>query len=335
MSLLPRFVTHNVMLKAAALVAAVFLWVIAPGDRTQQESLTSVPVRVQVADLDWTTAEPPFPSEVEVRISGPAREIIQLARDGAAVRVPVESVTGSDTTVTLRRDWVTLGGTSGLVVEEILPGSVQLSFEPVSATALVVNLRTEGTLPEDVALASAIQVTPSVVRARGPARVLDARDSLPTLPVDLGAVTSSGIRTVAVDTSGLGTTLLDPREVQVAFRVDDAVERSLPAVPVRLVGPGEAEYQVEPDSLPIRLRGAQVRFQSADLSAVSFEVDTRDLGLLEVGERRRVAVTPAGIPELIRPVLMSDSVTVFRPEGSGAAMPGLDEPDPVGSGGAR
>jgi len=321
-SLLPRFVTHNVMLKIAALVAAVFLWVIAPGDRTQQESLASVPVRVQVADLEWTVAAPPVPSEVEVRISGPAREIIQLARERASVRVPVESVLGSDTTITLRRDWVTLGGTSGLVVEEIMPGTVQLTFEPVSSDVLVVKIQTEGELPEDVALASEIQVTPSVVRARGPARLLDARDSIYTLPIDLGSVTSSGIRTVGVDTTGLGTTLLDPREIQVAFRIDEAVERTLTAVPVRLVGPGASEYQVDSDSLPLRLNGARVRFESADLSAVFFEVDTGDIGLLEVGERRRVAVTPVGIPDLIRPVLMSDSVTVFRPEG--VDSPGVD-----------
>lgn len=315
MSVLPGLVTRNASLKIAAIAAAVFLWVIAPGDRTQQETLTSVPVRVQVADLGWTIAEPPVPAQVEVRVAGPAREIIQLARERATVRVPVETVGGADTTVSLRRDWVTLGGTSGLVVEEILPASVQLRFEPVVSDLLVVDLRTEGELPSDVALAAPIQVTPSVIRARGPSRVLDDRDSIPIVPVDLGSVGSSGYRTVAVDTTGLGATLLDPREVQVAFRVDAAVERDLPAVPVRLVGPAASEYRVEPDSLPIRLRGAEVRFQAADLSTVAFEIDTRDIGLLEVGERRRVAVTPAGLPDLIRTVRMSDSVTVVRPAG--------------------
>jgi YbbR domain-containing protein len=313
-SVLPRFVTHNASLKIASLVAAVFLWAIAPADRTQQESLTSVPVRVQVADLAWTIAEPPFPATVEVRVAGPAREIIQLAREGATVRVPVDAVAGSDTTVMLRRDWVTLGGTSGLVVEEILPASVQLSFEPVDSAVLVVTLTTSGELPPDVALVAPIQVTPSVVRARGPARILQAMDSLPTLPFDLGSVGASRVQPVAIDTAGLGSTLFDPREVQVAVRVDAATTRELAAVPVRLVGPGAAQYRVEPDSLPIVLVGAELRFQGADLSTVGYEIDTRDIGLLEVGERRRVLATPAGLPELIRATQMSDSVTVVRPE---------------------
>jgi YbbR domain-containing protein len=314
-SVLPRFVSHNASLKVASLVAAVFLWAIAPADRTQQESLTSVPVRVQVADLAWTIAEPPFPATVEVRVTGPAREIIQLARERATVRVPVDAVSGEDTTVTLRRDWVTLGGTTGLVVEEILPASVQLRFEPVDSAVLVVNLQLLGDLPEDVALVAPIQVTPSVIRARGPARILGAMDSLPTIPFDLGSIGASRVLAVGIDTTGLGATLLDPREVQVAFRVDASTRRQLTSVPVRLVGPGAAQYRVEPDSLPIELLGAELRFQSADLSTVGYEIDTREIGLLEVGERRRVLATPAGLPDLIRATPMSDSVTVVRPEG--------------------
>lgn len=315
MSFLPRFVTHNASLKIASLVAAAFLWAIAPADRTQQESLTSVPVRVQVADLAWTTAEPPFPSTVEIRVAGPAREIIRLARERATVRVPIESVASEDTVVTLRRDWVTLGATSGLVVEEILPASVQVRFEPVDSAVFVVDLAVEGELPDDVALVAPIQFTPQVVRARGPARLLESLDTIRTLSFDLGSIGASRVRAIAIDTTGLGSTLLDPREVQVAVRVDEAVTRNLSAVPVRLVGPGAAQYRVEPDSLPIDLVGAELRFQSADLSTVAYELDMQDIGLLEVGERRRMLPTAAGLPELIRVTTMSDSVTVVRPEG--------------------
>ncbi len=153
MGVLPKVVTHNASLKAAALVGAVFLWAIAPTDRTQSESLSSVPVRVQVADLNWALAEQPFPSEVEVRFSGPTRDLIRLAREGTSVRIPIQAVASSDTSITLRRDWVVIDGASGLVVEEILPSQIQLSFEPVVSAALAVELRTEGELPEGLAFA--------------------------------------------------------------------------------------------------------------------------------------------------------------------------------------
>ncbi|MDT8368473.1 MAG: YbbR-like domain-containing protein [Longimicrobiales bacterium] len=313
MSFLPRFVTHNASLKAAALAAAVFLWAITPADGTQRESLTSVPIRVQVADLAWMLAEPPFPEEVEVRISGPAREIIRLAREGTSVRVPVDTVFAEDTTVTLRRDWVTLAGVSGLVVEEILPATIGLTFEPVTSAALAVEIRTTGELSEDLALASPIGVTPAVVRVRGPTRILNALDSIATLPVDLSTVTASGIRSVRVDTTGLGPALLDPREVSVAFRVDTAEERTVKEAPVRLVGPGASEYRVEPRTLPMVIRGAAVRLQGADLSEVAWEIDTRALGILAVGEERRVAPDAVGVPPLLRPFVRADSVRVVRP----------------------
>lgn len=318
MSVLPSAVTHNGWLKVAALVGAVFLWAIAPTDRTQRESLTSVPIRVQVADLNWALAGSPFPSEVEVRFTGPARELIRLAREGTAVRIQIAEVIDADTTVTLRRDWVLLDGASELVVEEILPGSVQLEFEPVVAAALAVELRTIDSLPDGLAFASPLGVTPAVVRARGPARLLEQIDSVPTLPIDLSEISSSGIRTVSIDTTGLGGTLLTPLEVSVGIRVDEEVERLISSVPVRLIGPGADEYQVDVDSMDVTLRAAEVRFQSASLDSIGLVVDTRDIGLLEVGESREVVVTVIGVPPLVEATPEQRSVTVSRP---GVAAP--------------
>jgi len=313
-NLLPAFLTHNASLKVAALAAAIFLWAIAPADPAQQESLTSVPVRVQVADLDWTLAQPPVPAEVEVRLSGPAREMIRLAREGASVRVPFETVTGVDTSIALRRDWVTLGGTSGLVVEEILPASVQLRFEPVTSASLSVGLVTSGQLSDDLAFASPLRVVPDVVQARGPARLLGELGAVSTVAFDIGEIDASGVRTVPIDTAGLESTLLDPREVGVEFNVQPAVERQLAEVEVRLVGPGAAEYEVEPAAMPMRLRGVEMVLQMADLSGLAYEVDTREIGILAVGERRTVAIEPAGVPALLRAVRMADSVVVTRPD---------------------
>ncbi len=319
MGVLPKVVTHNATLKAAALVGAVFLWAIAPTDRTQSESLTSVPVRVQVADLNWALAEQPFPSEVEVRFSGPTRDLIRLAREGTSVRIPIQAVAASDTSITLRRDWVVIDGASGLVVEEILPSQIQLSFEPVVSAALAVELRTEGTLPEGFALAQPLGVTPAVVRARGPARILDEVDSIPTVVLDLRELSASGVRNVPIDTVGLGGILLDPREVSVGVRLDAAVDRIFPTVPLVLTGPGAEEYEVEVQTLSVTLRAAEVRFQSAVLDSLRLVIDTRDIGLLGIGESRQVDLTVMGVPDLIQAIPERTSVTVSRPDLGGPA----------------
>lgn len=322
MNVLPRFITHNASLKVASLAAAIFLWAIAPADPDEEQSLTSVPVRVQVADLDWTLAGQPEPATAEVRLSGPAREIIQLAREGASVRIPVETVTGTDTSVALRRDWVTLGGATGLVVEEVLPTSVRLQFERVTSASLAVNLVTTGELPDELALAAPLRVAPDYVAVRGPARVLENRAAIPTRQLDLSDIDASGVRSVALDTTGLSATLLDSREVSVEFDVQPAVEQEFLTVPVRLVGPGASEYEVQPSTLPMRLRGAQAVLRSADFDELVYEVDTRAIGILEVAERRTVSVVPAGVPALLRAVERPDSVVVTRPNEGGARLGG-------------
>jgi len=318
-NLFPRLVTHNASLKIAALAAAIFLWAIAPADPAQQESLSSVPVRVQVADLDWTLAGEPSPATVEVRLSGSAREMIRLAREGAAsIRVPVETVSGADTTVSLRRDWVALGGASGLVVEEVLPTSVRLQFERVGSASLAVEVTQTGELREGLAFAAPIRALPEAVDVRGPARLLEGRATVATREFDITDLETSGFQQVAIDTTGLEGALLDPREVRVEFRVAPSIEWELPSVRVRLTGPGAAEYEVEPATLPMTLAGAQSVLAGADLRGLVYEADTREIGILEVGERRMVPVVPAGVPGLLRAVTVRDSVLVTRPDPDGA-----------------
>jgi hypothetical protein len=317
MRFLPRLVTHNASLKFAALAAAVFLWAITPSDRTERESLTSVPVRVQVADIDWRLAEPPFPPEVEVRLTGPAREMIRLARDGATVRVPVETVLDADTTLSLRRDWVTLGSTSGLVVEEILPGSVELRFESVAAVEFRVDLRVAGSLPEGLSFETAPTVTPEVVQARGPDRLLGGVDMIGTVVVDLDDISESGARSVALDTAGLGLALLDRREVSVTFQVGETITRDIAAAPLRLDGPGAEEYEIDPAAVPIRLSGAAKRLGELNPAGLGLVIDTRTIGILEVGASRRVPVSVVDPPAYVDVVPLVDSVTVRRPAAEG------------------
>ncbi len=58
---------HNWRLKLSALALAVFLWAIVQTEPTNQETFSSVPVMVQIADTGWTTSGPPTPMTVELR----------------------------------------------------------------------------------------------------------------------------------------------------------------------------------------------------------------------------------------------------------------------------
>lgn len=317
MSVLPRFLTHNASLKLLALVGAIFLWAIVPGSTEGGQILSDVAVRVQVADPEWVQAGPPDPATVQVRLSGPTREIIRIAREGTTLRVPVERVTGPDTLVTLRRDWVALAGSPGVVVEELVPAAVRIAFEEAGSKAVPLTLTTRGSLPGDVALAAELGVNPVVARVRGPVRLLEELDSIPLLPLDLSEIRTSGIVERAVDTTGLGGLLVSPQRASVGVRVEPAAERRLSGLPVEVVNDPGFTVLFRPDSADVRLVGAPARLTGSGLGGIRVAVDGRLVSGLEPGESRRVSLAVVGLPDLLTARPVPDSVTVIRPLGSG------------------
>ena len=78
---------HNWRLKLSALGLSIFLWALVQTEPSNQETFASVPVHVQIADTAWTTSGPPTPAVVEIRLGGPAREIIRFAREGMTLKI--------------------------------------------------------------------------------------------------------------------------------------------------------------------------------------------------------------------------------------------------------
>jgi hypothetical protein len=310
-----RFVTHNASLKLLALLGAIFLWAIVPGTPDGTETLSSIPVRIQVGDPDWLVAGSPEPAQVTIRVSGPTREIIRLARDGTSIRVTLDEVVSPDTLVGLRRDWVVLSGSPGVVVEEIVPTSVRVRFEEAASEAFPILVRTRGTLPEDLALAFPLGTTPGVVRVSGPARIVRELDAIPTLPVDLSDVSASGRVEVPLDTAGLGGALITPQTVSVGIRVTAVAERRLLGRGVELEGSPGFEPILEPAEVDLLMRGAPSRLDAAGFGEVRVVVDARLLSGMASGDSRMVPLAVLGVPDLIQAVPLTDSVQVIRPLG--------------------
>lgn len=331
MSVLPAVVTRNWTLKLASLGLAVFLWAVVRAEPPDREILTEVPVLVQIGDLDWREAAPPEPATVQVRFSGPARQIIGLNRQATAIRVPLAEVSSPDTTVQLRRDWVVVEGASGLVVEDVLPATVLLHLERTQVDAVPVALVTRGRPPSGYALAGPVTVSPPVVRLRGSESRLAAVDSVRTRPLELDDLTRSGPVTVPLDTTGLGDLSFAVLAVEAVVRIEEAMDRVLPPIPVEVEGPAAAGLEVEPAALPVTVRGAASRTAEADLSGLRLVVSDEDVLDLEPGEERRVPVRVAGLDDPFLTVLTeSDSVTVRRPVGSPTAPAPADSAGPGG-----
>jgi hypothetical protein len=319
---LSRVVVHNWKLKLSALGLSVFLWALVQTEPRNAETF-SIPVTVEVSDTAWAASGSPDPAAVELRLSGPAREIIRLARQGTRIRVPIRSVGSSDTVITLRRDWVALGDGTRLSVESLSPSTVQIAFEPAVSRAVPVAIRTTGELPARLALATPVGVNIAVVRLRGPASRVEGLDSVRLRPLDLSKVTASGVFEVAVDTAGLGGVRVTPLSATLGLRVEDEVERSLTGIPVIAQSEGsQAEIVVSPLTVDITLRGARTLVTAVDPMDLRAWVAPEFVRGMAPGEERRVPVRVDGVPDLVIYQLANDLVTVRRApnarDGSGA-----------------
>lgn len=323
MSVLPQVVTRNWRLKLSALGLAVFLWAIVTIQPRNREILPDVPLRVEASDPDWVlvAADPPT---VSVNLGGLTSDLLELPRgDEAFVRVPIGDVNSADTVVRLRADWVVLSAGSNIVVQDITPAVITLTFERALTTALPLSRRTEGELPEQLALVAPLGLSPQVTTVRGPARVIEALDSVALEPLDLGAITQSGAHRVRVDTTGLSMLTFQPEIAQISVNVQPSVMRtvSAPVVVEAPEGVDVATLLPEPAMVEVRLVGAQTPVTQVMPGSFVARVAASDLAGIAPGSRWTVPIRIVGLSSIIRAQPATDSVSVFRALAPPQALP--------------
>lgn len=322
-------VTRNFPLKVAAFGLALLLWVSVRAERQDRRELPSVPVRVTLDDPEWTLRGDPLPATVEVRLSGPARTLFQVALDRPVLVIPLNRVTSPDSVVVLSRDWLRMGSRPGVVVEDIQPSSVRLAFERVLAMTAPVAPRLRGELPGGLVLSGPPTTEPAAVRISGPAGRVEAVDSARLVPVELGEVEWDRPLRVAVDTTGFGRLRVSPDTVTLRLQAEMPVERVLPEVeveiPFRDLLPG---VEVDTPRVSVLLRGPRGAVDGAAAGAVRAELDPAHLLALQPGDSARLPVRVLGVPPLVVARSTPDSLTVRRPGGSPSPDPAEGEPPP-------
>lgn len=310
--------TRNWRLKLAALGLAIFLWAVV---RTDPVSTTTVISALVLVDLsgnpEWATAAPPAPARVSVHVRGAARDIQRLQTSEVVIRVPMASISGADTVVTLRPAWSNVDG--ALTVERIDPPDVEVSFERRDSAARPVSIRTVGELPDRQALAQPIQLSPVVVRVRGPAGRIASLDSIPIVPLDLSDVRGTGDYPVALDTTGLAGLVFTTMTVSVRVRLEPAEEMEFSSVPVvfddDVSEDLKGELSVSPPLVHVSLRGGRTRVAQATVPELRGEIAGPFVETMLPGEVRRLPVRLVGVPALVEAVARPDSVLVSRAGG--------------------
>lgn len=215
-----RALTENWALKLAAVALAVLLWLAVRAPTQQAATFRNVAVQVDLRDPDWRLAAGPEPEAVHVTVLGPTGELLTLAGQGPRIVLPVERVADSVEVQVVPLQWVQLprGITQARVVG-IRPDTVRLRYERLTTRALPVRVRTAGRLPAEYELVLPITTNPPAVQVRGPARLVEALDSVPLVPVDLSGLRSTTNIPARVDSTLLGPVRVTPQEVNVVVRV--------------------------------------------------------------------------------------------------------------------
>lgn len=316
MQFFPGVITRNWQLKLSALAMAVLLWTVPEFETQSSQVLENVPVRVQLNDPQYALLREPLPASVQVTLSGSTRALLALKADRPAIMVPVDQVTSADTAILLLQAWIRTSVGEQVTVENIVPSSVRLSFEPIEVEAATLLYRFTGSLPPGLSLARAPEVNPGFVRISGPASRMGGVTTLSLMPLDLSRIRSSGTFVLPVDTTGLAGMALSPQRASVEIVLEETTTRSFPGLPVRLpVLDSDPQLQARPSTVNLVLSGARSLIEEFDSTSLRVAVSRTVATALAPGEEVRATLSVEGLPDMIQAALDPEWILLRRPTG--------------------
>ena len=312
----PGIITRNWQLKLSALAMAVLLWTVPEFETQSSQVLENVPVRVQLSDPQWAVLGEPLPASVQVTLSGSTRALLALRAARPSIVVPVDQVSSPDTAILLLQAWLRTSVGDGVTVEDLVPSSVRLSFEPIEVEAATLLYRFIGALPAGVSLARPPEVNPGFVRISGPASLVRTLTTLSLMPLDLSEIRSSGTFVLPVDTSGLAGMALSPQRASVEIVLEETMSRSFQGLPIRLPVLGEdPQLQARPSSVTLVLSGARSLMEELDPSQLRVTVSRTVATALAPGEEVRATLMVEGVPDVVQAALDPEWILIRRPTG--------------------
>lgn len=290
-----RPVLVNGRLKLAAVALALFLWISVSAEEQASQWLT-VPVEVALLDPMQTLVQGPIPAQVEVRFTGPGRDLWELAITRPPLLLPVRDPDDDDQIFVLDPEMVRVPQSLEVAARDVRPSSVRLVLRRTVRREVPVRVRLAGELPEGLVWLQPPRPGPERVELVGTREQVNAVDTVYTRPFAVGPTDSAFSRMLPLDTAGLGEVALSSPRVRVAGRVDRVVARTFTAVPVA-APPG---FRAEPASVDVRITGPRSRLLALRLGEMRVQPEPGALaGAIPVGGAT-VPLRVDGLPALLR-----------------------------------
>ncbi len=319
---LARSLTYNWRLKLSALALAVLIWAVVSAEQVTSQW---IPVRVDpvVRDPEFVVTSPAEPAVVSVQVTGPGRELWELAINRPTLVLSVRDV-GERRTFGLDPSMVRLPQGLAVRVSDVRPSVVTLGLERLVSRMVPVRARIAGRSTQRYAIGEDLVILPAEVRVTGPADRLAALEALTTRSFDVVPDDSTFSHEVVLDTAALDGLSFARTRVRVSGTVDRRVERTVGAVTVS----APDGLQAQPSELAVRLSGPERALRRVFPGALRAVVhrDSLPPALPPVGVDARVVVE--GLPAGVTATAVPERVRVLPP-GAAPSRPSPADPAPA------
>jgi YbbR domain-containing protein len=199
---LKETLTANLGTKLVSLLVAVILWGVVLGSRNIEVS-KEVPLEI-LTPPDLVVANE-MPERLTFRLSGP-KAFLRSVLDRREEPIRVNLIGNKPGLVTYRffSDHIRLP--IGVRVLSVNPASILIKLEELKKRDVPVKVITEGTLAPGLSIKS-IKTVPEVVTIKGPESRIEGITEVPSVPVQLGEISSSIERELPLDLARLGVQL--------------------------------------------------------------------------------------------------------------------------------
>ncbi|HZG42852.1 MAG TPA: hypothetical protein VEY93_07815 [Longimicrobium sp.] len=312
---LARTLTYNWRLKLAALALAVLIWAVVSAEQVTSQW---IPVRVDpvVRDPEFVITSPAEPAMVSVQVTGPGRELWELAINRPTLVLSVRDV-GERRTFGLEPSMVRIPQGLAVRVSDVRPAVVTLGLERLASRMVPVRARVAGRSTQRYVIGEDLVILPAEVRVTGPADRIAALEALATRSFDVVPDDSTFSHEVVLDTAALDGLSFARTRVRVSGTVDRPVERTVG--PISVSAPDGLRAQ--PAEVTLRIAGPERvvrRLLPASLRALVAR-DSLPPALPPAGADARVVVE--GLPAAVSATAVPERVRVLPP---GVAPPPAD-----------
>ena len=196
-------------LKLLALAVTLGLWFAVSGQRTHTaRKFRNVQLHFQLPGNMEISNE--ARDEINLTLTGAESDLDLISASDLTATLDVSDRTAGERIVQLTPGRLKLDLPSGVVLEKIEPGSIQLRLEPVIDRELEVEARMEGKLPDGYELHQ-VSVNPGKVHVRGPASHINALIKAPTETISLeGRNQSFNLPQTSIDIPDQRVVVIEP-----------------------------------------------------------------------------------------------------------------------------